>query len=398
MLEKLKLQAQGMQGWLSETRRELHRHPEPGLQEYETAAIIRRHLDRMGIPYQQWEGHTSLVGLIRGGHPGPTVAIRADMDALPLQEPADRPYTSLNPGWMHACGHDAHVAILLGTADLLAGRAGDLHGQVKLLFQEAEETVGGADSLVRLGCMADPPVDAVFGLHVHTGLPVGVLETRYGAMNGSSDSLFITVHGHASHGAYPEVGVDAIVAAAQLITALQTLVSRNVSALDSVVLSFGTIQGGRAENILADEVRLEGTLRTLHPATREKAKARLYRLVTDICSGMGCTGEIRIEPGYNALINESDSVDLILDTARHLLGPANVLLKESPSLGVEDFSFFLDAAPGAFFHLGCSNVEKGLTSALHTQNFDLDEDCLPLGVLMESALILRYLKQEDLFA
>lgn len=395
-MSKIKAQALEMKQQLVEIRSRLHRCPEPGLSEFETIKIISAELEKLGIEYQQLPGQTSIVGIIRGAHPGKTIGLRADMDALPIHELNDVPYKSQNEGWMHACGHDAHVTVLLGTAKLLSGMKDQLNGNVKLFFQAAEETVGGADTMVKLGCMKNPDVDAVFGLHVHPALPAGQMETRYGALNGSSDTLHITVRGQSSHGAYAELGVDAIVAAAQLITALQTVSSRNISALDSVVLSIGKIQGGTAENIICDEVKLLGTLRTLNPETRKKAKSRIAALVEGVCAAYGAKGELQIDEGYCALINHKEQVDLVLDTARTLLGEENTHIKEQPSLGVEDFSYFLDAAPGAFYHLGCANFEQGITSALHTPTFNIDENCLPLGVAMQATLVLRSLGQEDL--
>lgn len=392
----IKQQALALTEELAAIRSELHRCPEPGLAEFETIKIIGRHLDEMGIEYARLPGQTSIVGIIRGAHPGKTVGLRADMDALPITELNEVPYKSQNEGWMHACGHDAHVTILLGTAKLLNNLKNRLYGNVKLFFQAAEETVGGADTMVKLGCMKNPDVDAVFGLHVHPALPAGQMETRYGALNGASDTLHITVRGVSSHGAYAEQGVDAIVAAAQLITALQTVSSRNISALDSVVLSIGTIHGGTAENIICDEVKLLGTLRTLNPQTRKKAKERIAALVEGVCAAYGAKGELQIDEGYCALINHREQVDLVLDTARRLLGEENTHIKEQPSLGVEDFSYFLDAAPGAFYHLGCANEALGITSALHTPTFNIDERCLPLGVAMQATLVLRSLGQEEL--
>lgn len=393
-MQKLRKQVKAIEDELIQTRRELHRCPEAGLAEFKTVDIICRSLQEMGVEYVRQEGQTAIVGIIRGAQEGngKTVALRADMDGLPITEANEVSYASENAGWMHACGHDAHVAILLGTAKVLRTYAPRLRGNVKLLFQPAEETVGGAEAMVKLGCMEN--VDAVFGLHMDPLLPCSAVQTRYGALNGASDALHFCVRGRSAHGAYPDAGVDAIVVTAHLITALQTLISRNVSPLDSAVLSIGTIYGGTAENVLAAEVHMGGTLRTISPATRMKVKEQIRKTVKSVCAAFGAQGEVTMEEGYKALINNSAMVDLVLDTAKRLLGNDCVSIKEHPSLGVEDFSCFLTKAPGAFFHLGCRNEQKGIASALHTNTFDIDEDSLEAGVLMETALALRILNED----
>lgn len=393
-MSSLKQRVFSLQEELVMTRRELHRCPEPGLSEFRTAEIICGHLDEMGIEYTRLEGKTGIVGIIRGAQKGKTIAFRADMDGLPITEANETAYTSVNSGYMHACGHDAHVAILLGTAKILQTLVSRLNGSIKLFFEPAEETAGGAQNMVKLGCMENPKVEAVFGLHVDPLLPCGAVQTRFGVLNGSSDALHFTVRGRSAHGAYPDTGVDAIVVAAHLVTALQTLVSRGISPLDSVSLSIGTIHGGTAENVLAGEVKLRGTLRTISPATRHKAKEQIRTMLQSVCTAFGAQGNVVIEDGYRALVNNSAMTERVLQTASRLLGSDCVLLKEHPSLGVEDFSCFLDAAPGAFFHLGCRNEDKGFVSALHSDTFDIDEACLPVGVLVESGLALCILNED----
>ncbi len=375
--------------WAVALRRRLHRVPEPGNQEFETQRIITETLDELGIEYTT--ENTWVVGLIRGAHPGETVAFRADIDALPVEEPEDCPFRSTHPGMMHACGHDAHMAILLGAAAILSGMKDELHGNVKLLFQPAEETEGGAERMVKAGVMENPHVDRVYGLHVMPRLPVGTVETRRGTLNASTDSVTLIVHGLSGHGAYPESGRDAIVCAAQIISALQTLVSRNLSPLSSAVLSIGRIEGGRASNIICDEVTMKGTLRTANAEIRAMMKRRIDEVVSGAAQAMGCTAEVRIKPGYNALVNDINEAERVHRVGARLFGAEHMLEKAEPSMGAEDFSFFSDEAPGAFYHIGCVREEELPAPPLHSRDFHIDEKCLAVGMAMHVAMALEVL-------
>ncbi len=372
--------------WIINLRRKLHCIPENGFQEFKTQRVIMDTLDEIGIPYTT--ERTWVIGLIEGGQPGETVALRADMDALPLVEPEGCPFRSEHEGMMHACGHDAHVAMCLGAAKVLYALRDQIHGRVKLLFQPAEETDGGAEPMVKAGAMENPHVDRVYGIHVMPHLPVGKVETRAGTLNASTDTVKIAVRGKAGHGAYPDLGTDAIVCAAQVITALQTLVSRNVSPLQSAVLTIGVIAGGTAQNIICDEVRMRGTLRTANAELRAAMKARIAAIAQNIAIGMGCEAEVNIIPGYAALVNDDDEAERVKRVAGRLLGEANVVNKPAPSMGGEDFSFFSDCAAGAFFHVGCVSPEWMPAPPLHSRDFHIDEDCLTIGTLIHVALVL----------
>lgn len=391
--DELRAQAQGISEYLTGVRRRIHMHPELGEQEYETQKLIMAELDAMGIEHMEYPGYTAVVGLIRGAQPGRTVALRADMDALPLTEDASREYCSREPGRMHACGHDAHVTIQLGAARLLSGMRDKLRGNVKLLFQPAEETVGGAEKMISLGCMEQPHVDYVLGLHVMPYMPVGDVETRFGALNGASDDIEITVRGRKAHGASPHLGSDAIAIAAQVITALQQQVSRRTSPLDSVVLSIGQISGGTASNIICDEVYMHGTLRTISPETRARMREEIERVACGIASAMGGSAECSMHASYCALINDSKAVERTLKVLKSALGDEYVHIKEAPSLGVEDFSYFCSAAPGAFYHIGMAPSAEAAPTwpALHTSDMDIDERVLPLGAELQARLVLDYL-------
>lgn len=372
--------------WIINLRRTLHRIPENGFQEFKTQRVIMETLDEIGIPYTT--ERTWVIGLIEGEHPGETVALRADMDALPLSEPDGCPFRSEHEGMMHACGHDAHVAMALGAAKVLYGLREHIHGKVKLLFQPAEETDGGAEPMVKAGAMENPHVDRVYGIHVMPHLPVGKIETRAGTLNASTDTVKITIRGKSGHGAYPDLGTDAIICAAQVITALQTVVSRNVSPLQSAVLTIGVIEGGTAQNIICDEVRMRGTLRTANAELRAMMKQRIAAIAENIAQGMGCEAEVNIIPGYAALVNDDAEAERVKRIAGRLLGEENVVNKAAPSMGGEDFSFFSDCAPGAFFHVGCVSPEWMPAPPLHSRDFHIDENCLTIGTLMHVALVL----------
>ena len=383
---ELRALVEAQKNWMVDIRRRLHRIPERGFAEVKTQQVIMETLDALGIPYTT--ERTWVVGVIEGALPGQVVALRADMDALPLEEPEGLPFRSEHPGMMHACGHDAHMTMVLGAAKVLMGMRDRLPGTVKLLFQPAEETDGGAEPMVQRGVMENPHVDRVYGLHVQPYLPVGVIETRAGTLNASTDDVELTIHGRSSHGAYPESGADAIVCAAQVITSLQTLVSRNVSPLASAVLSLGMISGGTAGNIICDRVSLRGTLRTANGEIRAMMKRRIAEVASGVAAAMGCTAEVCITSGYAALVNDEAEAGRVMRVGARLLGERNVVRKAAPSMGGEDFSFFCERVPGAFFHLGCVKKEDMPAPLLHSRDFHLDEDCLTVGAMMHVALVL----------
>lgn len=384
--QQLKQLVEAEKDWIIAMRRRLHRIPEGGFKEFKTQQAVMSALDEIGVPYTT--ERTWVIGLIEGAYPGKTVAIRADMDALPLTEPEGCPFRSEHEGMMHACGHDAHTAMALGAAKVLNGLKAQLHGKVKFLFQPAEETDGGAEPMVRAGAMENPHVDRVYGLHVMPHLPVGKVETRTGTLNASTDEIQLTIRGKAGHGAYPEQGTDAIVCAAQVITALQSVVSRNVSPLQSAVVTIGKIEGGTAQNIICDEVRMQGTLRTANADLRHMMKERIAQITEGVAAGMGCTAQVDIVPGYAALVNDDAEAARVRRIATRLFGSENVVEKPAPSMGGEDFSFFSDCAPGAFFHVGCVDPAWMPAPPLHSRDFRLNEDCLTIGTLMHVALAL----------
>lgn len=384
--------AQEILPWMVEIRRDLHQHPELGLEEHRTAKQVQARLDELGIEHVDGLAQTGMLAQIHGQSDGPVVALRADLDALPLQDAKDVPYKSQEAGKMHACGHDVHTSILLGAAKILKNMEGELPGTVKLIFQPAEETVGGARMLIEEGVLENPKVEAIFGLHVDPGRPVGTFGLHYGQRNASSDNLHIVIHGQAGHGAYPASAVDAIVTAAQVVTAIQTVVSRNVDARDSAVVSFGIIQGGTQGNILADRVELTGTVRTLDPHIRERVLQRIRETAEGVATGLGGSAEVNIDPSYDPLINDNTMVEVVRANATELSGEDSIEVFPRPNMGVEDFGYYVSHVPGAFFSIGVRNEEKGIVSPVHHVLFDADEEAMAYGAAIQVLNALSILK------
>ncbi|MDR2657726.1 MAG: amidohydrolase [Oscillospiraceae bacterium] len=385
MLNALWSDAQTIAPQITEWRRYFHKYPSVSGQEGPTAQKVLEILTSMGVEALIVPGQNAVVGRIYGAGEGKIAGLRADMDALPIQETIGRKYGSTIPGVMHACGHDAHTAILLGVAKLLMNRRDSFCGEARLLFEPMEETDGGAQPMVDAGQLDG--VSAVFALHMQPSLQLGQLWTRPGAMSGSSNEVHLTIRGRSCHGAYPERGVDAIVLAAQVIMAAQTLVSRRISALDSVVLSLGMINGGSAPNILAESVTIRGTLRTLNDDTRKRALMELERLAKGICQAHGGGCDIEVIQGYHSVECAPEWVERL----NELAGTIGVepLVKPTPSLGVDSFGDFTAVAPGLYYDLGCVTDEDA--AQIHTPLFDIDERCLPIGAYLQAGLALRHI-------
>ncbi len=372
-----------------ELRRMLHRHPEVAGEEKWTRETIASKLRRLGIEVSFFDGCYGVMGVMQNG-PGRCVAIRADMDALPVTEQTGLPFASEHPGVMHACGHDAHMALALGSAMWLIAHRDMWHGTVKWFFEPEEETRGGGQLMVAQGCLENPRVDIVIGQHMNPRYDAGTFFAKPGFVSGSSDELVLTVRGASCHGAYPESGVDAIVIAGQVVSALQSLVSRAISPFDPAVLTIGTIEGGQANNIVCGEVRMRGTLRTLSTETRVFLKRRLTETVRGIAEAMGGNAEVVINPGYGAVYNDDAAYAIIEREAERVLGAEKIVRREAPSLGVESFCFFLKDTPGVYYDLG-----SGKGTALHTGTFRVDETCLFPGVAMQCASVLALLREGE---
>ena len=372
-------------------RREIHSHPELSDREEQTSALVCRELERLNIPYTVLPGMHGVVGMISSGREGPTVALRADMDALPIQEQTGLAFASQKEGVMHACGHVVHTAVLLGTASVLAENKALFRGNVKLFFQPAEEGVGGAKRMIAAGCMENPHVEAVFGLHSAPRLPAGKIGTKPGWTSASSDEIKIRVHGKSAHGASPDEGVDAIYIASQLVVALYGLMARRVRGTDSIALNVGKFHAGNANNIICECAELEAMYRTFRADTRQRMKQEICDLVHSLCKGFGGWAEITIEEGYDGHANDADRTRRLMELSRELMGEDAFVLRETPDMGTEDFCYFGQKAPAVFFDLGTGSAPGHPVMPLHSSRFTVDEDALYYGILMEAALALDYL-------
>ncbi len=383
--------AGAMDGRLRKIRRQIHRHPELGFQERQTAALAAGRLRELGLEVREGVCRTGVVALLEGRSGGAVVALRADMDALPIDEQNDQPYRSANPGVMHACGHDAHVACLLGAAEILTGLRGEWSGTVRFIFQPCEEDLpSGALAMVEAGVLEDPPVKALVSLHVDSQLPAGHIGVRAGPFLAEARDFDIRILGRSGHGAHPHEGIDAVVTAARFILAAQTLISRRVDPLEPAVVSIGQIQGGQADNIIAGRVDLRGTLRCLDPDLADRLAGELEALLAGIAESAGARWEIDWDQGCLALNNDTAVVDAIRRAVRRLYGP-EILHEDIPrSMGGDDLSYFLQQVPGAMFVLGTDDGTEQTSHPAHHPRFDIAEEALPAGaaVLALSALEL----------
>jgi len=362
-------------------RRYLHRNPELSFQEEETARFVYETLQTFGNTLElSRPTPTSVVARLIGAKPGPTLAIRADIDALPIEEENDFEFVSRNPGVMHACGHDGHTAMLLGTAKILSEMRDRIRGEVRFLFQHAEELYpGGAQQMVDEGVMEG--VNVVIGTHLWAPLEIGKIGVAYGAMMGSPDTFWITIKGKGGHGAMPHQAVDSIAIGAQVVTNLQHVVSRNTDPIDDVVVSVTKFTGGTTHNVIPGCVEMLGTVRTLDPEVRKKVPEFMERVVKGITEAHGASYEFKYQFGFRPVVNDEEVTRMIEETVQEVFGEETLELVR-PNLGGEDFSALQQAAPGTFFWVGAGNKEKGITYPHHHPRFTIDEDALPYGVKM----------------
>jgi amidohydrolase len=377
-------------------RRYLHENPELGCEEFITSAFVTDRLTALGVEeIQTGISVTGVTGLIRGTKPGPgrVVLVRADMDALPILEENDVEYRSKVDGKMHACGHDAHTAILLGLARVLMDRRDQFSGTVKLLFQPSEERgPGGAKVMIEAGVLENPHVDAVFALHMAQDLPLGTISIREGAALASADGFKVTIQGKGGHGAHPDKTVDPVVVGAHLITALQTVVARNVDPIESAVVTVGALHTGKAGNVIPDTAEMVGTVRTLNTEVQTMIVGRLEELVSGLCAAMGATGTLEYQYGVPPTVNAVEAARLVRRVAGAIVGDDKVV-SPPPSMGGEDFSFFLMERPGAMFMVGSNNPEKGLIWGHHHPKFDIDEESLAVGLEVMAMTVQTYLDE-----
>ena len=387
--EDFQVEMGALSGQLVAWRRDLHRHPELGLQEHRSAALIADHLRELGFRVQTGVAATGVVGLLEGEQPGPVVMVRFDMDALPITEENDTEYTSQNPGLMHACGHDAHMAMGLGVATLMAKRRGEMAGTLKIVFQPGEEGMNGAEVMVKDGVLENPRPDVFLSAHVWNDSPVGTVDVAPGAVMAAAERWTCTVRGQGGHGAMPHQTVDPIVAAAQVVTTMQTIVSRNVNPLEAAVVTVGTIQGGDAFNVIPARVDLSGTVRTYSPDVRGLVLRRMREAMESVATACGATAELEIVPLSPAVINDAEVAEVVRAAAAAAVGPEKVS-SAGRTMGSEDAAFFMQDVPGCYIFLGSANAERGLDAPHHSPRFDIDEAVLGLGVSVIMHVLARY--------
>jgi len=385
-------EAKASRDWFIDIRREIHQYPELGYQEVRTSQLIRDRLDELGIPYRYPVAETGVVAALGDGD-GPCVALRADIDALPIHEEADITFQSKNKGRMHACGHDCHTAILLGAARILKHHESEIHGTVKLLFQPAEEGGAGGKRMCEEGVLDAPKVDRIFGMHVWPTLPTGKIASRAGTLLAATSSMDITITGKGGHGAMPHLAIDSVATAAKVVCELQTIIARELDPLESGVVTVSGINGGEAYNVIPPSVRIIGTLRSLTLTGLSYLKQRVEEMTTHVAVANRC--EVRIEfPGndYPPTVNDAHCWDLAQETGRDLLGPDGVhdIL---PVMGGEDFAYYMEQVPGCFVVLGIQNESQGATYSVHHPMFKVDEEALPIGVAMHVTYAFRSLDE-----
>jgi hippurate hydrolase len=372
---------------LTEIRRDLHAHPELSFQESRTAGVVADYLHKLGVETHTGLAKTGVVGVIHGRtNSGKAIALRADMDCLPMHEQNNFPHRSQHEGRMHACGHDGHTTMLLGAARYLA-ETRNFDGTAYLVFQPAEEGGGGGEVMVREGLFERFPAGEIYALHNWPGLPPGQMAVRAGPVMAATDEVQIALRGRGGHGAMPQYTIDPVVAAAQVISALQTIASRNVSPLDSVVVSICSMQTSQlgAFNVIPDEVRLVGTVRTFRPETRDLAERRVKEIVTQVGAGLGVSSQITYTRGYPATINSPREAQFAAEVGERLFGKGNVFTEHEPTMGGEDFSYMLQARPGAYVFLGQGGAPGGCF--LHNPNYDFNDEVIPLGAGYLAALV-----------
>jgi amidohydrolase len=373
-------------------RRDFHMYPEISGAEERTAEKIAEILGQLPIEVQQNVGGHGVVGVLRGSKPGKTIALRADIDALPIQEQNDLDFASRYKGKMHACGHDGHTAILLGVAVILSSLKDEIAGNIKFIFQPAEEQapIGGAKPMIEDGVLENPHIDAILGLHIWPALPKGKVGIKNNALMASSDPFIIEVFGKNGHASSPHEAIDALVASCQIVNMLQTIVSRSINPQEAAVVTIGKMQSGTKYNVVADYAKLEGTVRTLDPKTQLMVEKRVREIVNGVCQATGTIAEINYSHGYPALINDKNMANLIREVGRKILPQDAMIEIDKPSMGGEDFANYLQRIPGAFFWLGSGQEDS---YPIHHPKFDFDENIMKTGIEMLIHSAFQYLEK-----
>lgn len=386
--------ALGLNTQLVKLRREFHSEPELGFEEFKTSYKIKNFLEAEKIDYKEY-AKTGICGIIHGNGQRKTIALRSDMDALPIQDQKNCGYSSKIQGKMHACGHDAHMAILMGTAKLLNSYKNKLNGNIKLIFEPAEETFGGSKVMIKEGILEDPYVDSIIGLHVDEKMQIGKIGIKKGVIFSASNPFTIKIIGKGGHGAHPDKAVDPVLIAANVIVVLQSIISREIPPTDPALITVGTINGGTAPNIIPGEVILSGIIRTVKTEHRKYIIERFKQVVNGIVLSMRGKCEIIIEEGYPCLYNNDFLVDKVIDIAKKIISDDKIEILDNPSLGVESFAYFSKERPAVFYLLGCGNKEKGIDNPAHSSLFDIDETCLSLGVALQCKIAVDLLSEKN---
>jgi amidohydrolase len=392
--------AEALRAQLVAQRRDFHMHPELSNREERTARVVAERLRELGLTDIRTNvARHGVVALLKGGRPGPVVAVRADMDALPINETLDVPYKSQTPGVKHACGHDAHTTVELGVAEVLSKMRDEIPGTIKFIFQPAEEGApvgeeGGATLMIKEGVLDNPRPQAIFGLHTEPNLQAGQIGYHSGPAMASSDTFSIIIRGKSAHGAQPQLGVDAIVVASECVLALQSIRSRKIDPLEPLVITVGTIQGGTRFNVIAGEVKMTGTMRTHNNEVRERAVALMRETLANVAAAHGATYELNFEGSNPVTYNEPALVEETLPTIRGVVGDRNTIALR-PFMPAEDFSHYQKIVPGFYYFLGVGNRARGITSGWHTADFDIDEESLVVGVKVMSNVLLDYLERHS---
>lgn len=385
-------EAEAIQDELIAIRRDLHAHPEAGNQEFRTSEIIQKYLEGLGIEVETML-ETAVVGTLRGAHPGKTVAFRSDMDSLPVEEQTGLPYASCENGRMHACGHDVHMAALLGAAKLLAAHRDELHGNVKFFFEPDEEMWGGARRMMEAGCMENPHVDAVFGAHVDPNLDVGKIAVKYGNHYATSDIFTAIVHGVSTHGAEPHNGIDPVVVGAEIVLALQTIPSRRMPPSVPCVLTIGEFHAGNRFNIIGDTAKIVGQFRTYGVENRDRMNKLVPEIIRGTAEANGATVDLDMIYGYSGVVNHAETTDIVAGAVKEVLGEKGLVVYQDPTLLTEDFGYFIEKTPGTFYHVGVRNPNLDAVHPLHSGLFRVDEAAIAKAAAVHAQVMCDFLSK-----
>lgn len=389
------IMAEQLKGKIIDIRREIHEHPELSSYEFNTSKLVAKQLTEAGLEVTIGVGGTGVVGLLRGKHPGKTIGLRADMDALPIKEQTNLSFSSKEKDVMHACGHDMHTAILIGSAFILKQFQEQLHGNIKFIFQPAEEEARGATNMINDGVLVNPLVDAILCLHCWPELPAGKIGIRKGTVCAATDDIEINIEGRGGHAAHPHKSIDPLPIAGNILSTLQTIVSRELPPYEPAVITIGTIQGGTASNVIASQVEMKGTVRTINHDTRAKMQTTIERIVSKSAESMNGKATLTYHYGTPPLINNNELVALAEQSVVKQLGIDHLEYLENPSLGGEDFAYYLEHVPGMLFRLGTNNESEASKRSLHNSGVIFSEEAIVPGMIVMSEMALGFLKTKE---